>query len=73
MGWCPDAPAMRTTPTTHKILPVTLHPSEPDGGAGGPRRIDGKQYHSKKITNKSLFPICFFTSGNSLIFEDSLW
>ena len=40
LGWCPNAPAMRTATVVLTTPPVTLHPLEPDGGAGGSGRID---------------------------------
>jgi hypothetical protein len=39
MGWCPNAPAMRTASTMLSTPPVTIHPLEPDGGAGGSGQI----------------------------------
>ncbi|MGA2917524.1 SdpI family protein [Methanoregula sp.] len=38
LGWCPNAHALRTTPPVFAIPPVTVHPAQPDGGAGGPGR-----------------------------------
>jgi len=38
MGWCPNAPAMRTTSMILSTPPVTLNPLEPDGEAGGSGR-----------------------------------
>ena len=35
MGWCPNAPALRTTSTMLTTPPVTVNPLEPDGRAGG--------------------------------------
>jgi hypothetical protein len=40
MGWCPNAPAMRTASTILSTPPVTLQPLEPDGGGGRSGRID---------------------------------
>ena len=40
MGWCPNAPAMRTASTILSTPPVTLHAAEPDGGGGRSGRID---------------------------------
>jgi len=40
LGWCPNAPAMRTASTILTIPSVTLHPLEPDGGPGRSGRID---------------------------------
>jgi hypothetical protein len=40
LGWCPNAPSMNTASTILTTLPVSLHPLEPDGGAGGSGRID---------------------------------
>ncbi|MHB8163634.1 MAG: DUF6159 family protein [Methanoregula sp.] len=39
MGWCPNAPAMRTAATVLSTPPVTVNPLEPEGGAGGSERI----------------------------------
>ncbi len=39
LGWCPNAPAMRTASTILSTPPVTVNPLEPDGGAGGSERI----------------------------------
>lgn len=42
LGWCPnsDARTMRTAPPVISTPPVTIHPSQPDGGTGGSGRID---------------------------------
>jgi MFS family permease len=40
MGWCPNAPAMRTASMILTTSSVTLHPLEPDGGPGRSGRID---------------------------------
>jgi hypothetical protein len=40
LGWCPNAPPMRTAPALLSTPPVTIHPLEPDGRAGGQGRID---------------------------------
>ena len=40
LGWCPNARTMRTSPPVITTPPVTLHPAQPDGGAGSPGRID---------------------------------
>jgi hypothetical protein len=40
MGWCPNAPAVRTASTILSLPPVTLHTAEPDGGSGRSGRID---------------------------------
>jgi hypothetical protein len=39
MGWCPNAPGMRTVPTMPAIPPGTENPGEPGGRAGIPGRI----------------------------------
>ncbi len=39
-GWCPNARTMRTAPPVIATPPVTIHPAQPDGGAGGSGRID---------------------------------
>jgi hypothetical protein len=39
MGWCPNAPAMRTAPVVHVVPAVTANPAQPSGGAGGSGRI----------------------------------
>jgi len=39
MGWCPNTPAMRTASTVLSTPMVSVHPLEPDGGAGGSGRI----------------------------------
>jgi len=39
LGWCPNAPAMRTAPAVLMVPPETMHPAQPDGGAGGSGRI----------------------------------
>jgi hypothetical protein len=39
MGWCPNAPVLRTASTVLSTPPVTVNPLEPDGGAGGSGRI----------------------------------
>lgn len=40
MGWCPNAPALRTASTVLSTPPVTVHPLEPEGKSGGTGRID---------------------------------
>jgi hypothetical protein len=40
LGWCPNARTIRTTPAIIPTPPVTLHPDQPDGGAGGSGRIN---------------------------------
>jgi hypothetical protein len=40
LGWCPNARTMRTAPTVLTTPPVDSNPAQPDGGAGGPGRID---------------------------------
>ncbi|MGD0079596.1 MAG: hypothetical protein ABSB80_02990 [Methanoregula sp.] len=41
LGWCPNAPVMRTAPAVLVIPSVTVNPAQSDGGgaAGGPGRI----------------------------------
>lgn len=67
LGWCPNAPAMRTASTAFPTQSVTVNPFEPDGGAGGPGRIGrgiGFAVGSIKtlIRNKRLFWFSFLTS-----------
>jgi hypothetical protein len=38
-GWCPNAQTIRTSSTILSTPPFTLHPAQPDGGAGGSGRI----------------------------------
>jgi hypothetical protein len=42
MGWCPNANARPLQTATPVITapPVTINPAQPDGGAGGPGRLD---------------------------------
>ena len=40
MGWCPNAPAMRTASTVLTTPSVIIHPMQPDGGAGGSGKIN---------------------------------
>ena len=40
LGWCPNARTMRTAPPVIVAPPVTTHPAQPGGGAGGSGRID---------------------------------
>jgi hypothetical protein len=40
LGWCPNAPIMRTASTILTTPPVTLNHLEPDGGPGRSGRID---------------------------------
>ncbi|MCX6684117.1 MAG: hypothetical protein NTZ37_05245, partial [Methanoregula sp.] len=40
LGWCPNAPAMRTAPAVLMVPPETMHSAQPDGGAGGSGRIN---------------------------------
>jgi MFS family permease len=40
VGWCPNAPAIRTAPAVLVVPPETMHPAQPDGGAGGSARIN---------------------------------
>jgi hypothetical protein len=40
LGWCPYAQTMRTAPTVLTTPPVDINPAQPEGGAGGPGRID---------------------------------
>ncbi|WAC04882.1 MAG: DUF6159 family protein [Methanoregula sp.] len=39
LGWCPNVPALRTASMVLSTPPVTVHPLEPDGGAGDSGRI----------------------------------
>jgi hypothetical protein len=41
MGWCPNAPAIRTAPAVHVVPPDHIHPAQPGGSgpAGNPGRI----------------------------------
>jgi hypothetical protein len=39
-GWCPNAGTIRTAPPGIATPPVTINPAQPDGGAGGPGRLD---------------------------------
>ena len=39
MGWCPNAPAVRTTSTVLVIPSEIVHSSQPDGGSGGSGKI----------------------------------
>jgi hypothetical protein len=39
MGWCPNAPAMRTAPAALVVPSVTVNPAQPAGGAGSAGRI----------------------------------
>jgi hypothetical protein len=39
MGWCPNAPAMRTAPAVLVVPSVTVNSAQPSGGAGGSGRI----------------------------------
>ena len=39
-GWCPNAGTIRTAPPGIATPPVTINPAQPDGGAGGPERLD---------------------------------
>jgi hypothetical protein len=39
MGWCPNAPAMRTAPAILVIPSEIVHSSQPDGGSGGSGKI----------------------------------
>ncbi|MFA5296568.1 MAG: DUF6159 family protein [Methanoregulaceae archaeon] len=40
LGWCPHAKTMYTSPPVISTPPVTIHPSQPDGGTRGSGRID---------------------------------
>jgi hypothetical protein len=40
LGWCPNAPAMRTAPAVLVVPAQIIHPSQPDGGAGGSGKIN---------------------------------
>jgi MFS family permease len=40
MGWCPNAPAMRATPTVLMVPPKTIQSAQPSGGAGGSGRFN---------------------------------
>jgi hypothetical protein len=40
LGWCPNAGAIRTAPRSIPTPSVTINPAQPDGGAGGPGRLD---------------------------------
>jgi hypothetical protein len=66
LGWCPNAPAMRTATVVLTTPPFTLHPLEQDGGAGGSGRIGrgiGLATGSLKtlIRNKRLLWFSFLT------------
>jgi hypothetical protein len=39
MGWCPNAPTMRTASKVFVVPSEIIHPSQPDGGAGGLGKI----------------------------------
>lgn len=38
MGWCPNAPAVRTAPAVLVLPQVTVHPAQPDSGSAGGQR-----------------------------------
>ena len=40
MGWCPNAPAMRTASKVFVVPSEIIHPSQPDGGSGGSGKIN---------------------------------
>jgi hypothetical protein len=40
LGWCPNAPALRTAPVVLTVPPEVNYPGQPDGGAGGSWRIN---------------------------------
>jgi hypothetical protein len=72
MGWCPNASYMQTVSTHSTHVQVTVHPLEPDGGAGGAERwYRGMRLAigSTKILarNKRLLWFSFFT-GLALLF-----
>ena len=75
MGWCPNANArtMRTASPVMVTPPVTIHPAQPDGGAGGSGRIDrgfNLFFGSIRILirNRQLFWFSFLT-GLVLLFS----
>jgi len=39
LGWCPNAPVMRTAPAIFAVPSATVKPAQPSGGAGGSGRI----------------------------------
>lgn len=39
LGWCPNTPALRTSPAVLVVPPETINPSQPDGADGGSGRI----------------------------------
>ena len=39
LGWCPNAPAVRTASTVLVIPSEIVHSSQPDGGSGGSGKI----------------------------------
>jgi hypothetical protein len=73
LGWCPDAPAMRTAQTAIALPPATMHPLQPGGKAGESGRIDRGFYlffGSIRILfrNRQLFVFSFLT-GLVLLFN----
>jgi len=66
LGWCPNAPSVRTASLALSTPLVTVNPLEPDGGAGGSGRLDrgvGLAVGSMKtlIRNKRLLWFSLFT------------
>jgi len=66
LGWCPNAPVMRTTSAVFAAHPATVHPAQPDGGIGGSGRINrgitcAVESTKTLIRNKRLFWFSFLT------------
>ncbi len=54
LGWCPNAPVLRTAPAVLVAQPATVHPAQPEGGAGGSGRI-GRGLSLAVESTKTLF------------------
>jgi hypothetical protein len=66
MGWCPNAPTMRTASTALVVPSEIIHPSQPDGGAGGSGKINRGIIFALSgtktlVRNKQLLWVSFLT------------
>jgi hypothetical protein len=66
LGWCPNAPAMRTASTALVVPSEIMHPSQPGGGAGGSGKINrgfilALSGTKTLVRNKQLLWVSFLT------------
>lgn len=62
LGWCPNAPVLRTAPAVLITPGATAHAAQPDGGTGGPGRAGrglSIAFQSMQMLNRNLQLLAF--------------